>query len=147
MSKKSNKIFWAFLATFVVVMGAGALSRHLILRSSAASGTSVETGSKVSIVPATAQQPQIGRIEAELITIRPTGFEPALITRPARPFILAVSNRTGLESARLRLKLSQVTGAGTMLITPTLIEVTVSREQLDWSDLETLPPGSYALTE
>ena len=43
------------------------------------------------------------RLKAELITLRPAGFEPAVLERAGGHFILALDNRSGLEELTLRL--------------------------------------------
>ena len=43
-------------------------------------------------------------VEAEVITIRPTGFQPQKIARPQGPFLLAVENRSGLRTIDLILE-------------------------------------------
>lgn len=40
-------------------------------------------------------------LQAEIVTITPTGFEPSEITRPQGRFILAVDNRSGLNEVHL----------------------------------------------
>jgi len=42
-------------------------------------------------------------VQAELVTILPTGFEPGQITRPRGRFLLLVQNRSGLQEVQLRL--------------------------------------------
>jgi len=78
------------------------------------------------------------QIRAEMVTIRPRGFNPTTITRPVGPFLLAVHNRSGLRSVTLRLDPE---------VGPRLREVQVPREQLDWRAVVDLPPGQYRLTE
>jgi hypothetical protein len=78
------------------------------------------------------------RIEAELITLHPTGFEPSEITRPAGPFILAFQNRSGL--AQLMLRIDKSSG-------PRMREVQIHWERSDWSEVLDLPVGSYTVTE
>jgi hypothetical protein len=78
------------------------------------------------------------RVEAEIITIRPTGFEPAEITRPAGRFFLTVENRSGLDAVNLRL--SSENGNH-------LRDARMSRDEPDWNDLVDLDPGRYLLTE
>ena len=78
------------------------------------------------------------RLEAELITVHPTGFEPSEITRPAGPFILALQNRSGLEQLLLRIERSSG---------PRVREVQMHWEKSDWSDVIELPVGSYTVTE
>jgi hypothetical protein len=77
-------------------------------------------------------------MQAEIITIRPYGFEPQKIERPPGRFILNVDNRSGLSAVALRLDHN---GAGR------LRAVQVPREKLDWIDSIDLLPGSYLLTE
>lgn len=76
--------------------------------------------------------------DSVLITITPGGFDVGQITSPAVPFFLLVENRSGLDEVSLRL--DRVAG-------PRLRQVTVAREQLDWSDLVDLSPGEYVLSE
>jgi hypothetical protein len=78
------------------------------------------------------------KIEAELITITPRGFEPAEITRSKGRFLLAVDNRSGLDEVTLRL--DRVAGNR-------LREVNVPRKELDWSEAFDLNPGQYVLSE
>ena len=90
-------------------------------------------------VSAAAQAPPTGEpLEAELIVIRPSGFEPSQVTRPAGRFILAVENRSGLDEVDLRLDRE----AGNRLQ-----QVRVPRSKLDWSGVVDPPPGTYVLTE
>src|SRR5262245_5308527 len=92
---------------------------------------------KQANAPAQAK-PRPVRIGRELITIHPFGFEPAEITRSARPFLLEVQNRSGLREVSLRLDRE----AGNRLR-----EVKVPRKELDWRAIQDLPPGRYLLTE
>ena len=87
---------------------------------------------------ATQPQPSPNRIEAELITLRPEGFEPAEINRPKGPFLLVFDNRSGLEAVTLRL--DRVAG-------DRLLEVSLSRRKNAWRNLVDLTPGNYVLTE
>lgn len=83
-------------------------------------------------------QPTRGRVEAEVITIRPSGFDPAEITRPRGRFYLVVENRSGTHD--LDLRLSREAGLG-------LAGVRIPRGRLRWRDALDLPPGTYVLTE
>ena len=82
--------------------------------------------------------PQNQRIEAEIITIRPTGFEPTAITRPKGPFFLEVEDRSGLREVDVQLSVER--GDRVFL-------VKAPRERADWNRLADLPPGRYVLTE
>lgn len=76
--------------------------------------------------------------EAELITILPSGFEPAEITRPRGKFLLVIDNRSGLGDVTWRLDRE----AGGRLH-----EVRLSGGRLHSGQFEDLPPGTYLLTE
>ena len=78
------------------------------------------------------------RVEVQVITVRPRGFEPSDITRPTGVFLLAVDNRSGLDE--LHLSLDREGGNR-------VHEQRVSRKKLDWRGAFDLPPGRYALTE
>lgn len=76
--------------------------------------------------------------QTELVTVTPTGFDPAEITRPAGRFILSVENRSGLEEVTLVLS----DGAG-----QELLRERVPRDQIDWSGTLDLAAGDYLLSE
>ena len=96
---------------------------------------SAETRLQGVAVAATGKQ----RIEAELITLGPNGFEPKEIRRrPGKPFLLMVENRSGLPVVSLAL----ISDARLPLLTTPL-----PREKRFWSDVLNLPPGIYALKE
>jgi hypothetical protein len=73
-----------------------------------------------------------------VITIRPSGFEPSEITRPAGRFILVVNNRSWLEETDLRLERE---GGNRVR------EVRSRRNKPDWREVVDLPPGQYVLRE
>jgi hypothetical protein len=76
------------------------------------------------------------QLETELVTITPTGFEPAEITRPQGHFMLAVDNRSGLEQVDLYFE--RETGGR--------VNVAFSRKsKLAWRDTVDFPPGRYLL--
>ena len=80
------------------------------------------------------------RLEAERITIRPTGFEPAEITRPAGRFLLAVNDRSGARD--LVLTLARVNGQ--RLHTARMRD---NPRKHEWRQLVNLPPGRYVVSE
>lgn len=106
------------------------------IRSAGSTTTLVEPLKSPSAVVREPQKTE--RIEAEVITIHPTGFEPREITRPAGLFLLAVENRSGLQIVQLRLD----DAAG-----PRLRDVQMPTKTHDWRDGLDLAPGKYALTE
>jgi hypothetical protein len=77
------------------------------------------------------------RIEAEIITIRPTGFEPTEITRPKGRFLLLVENHSGL--GEVDLLLDRENG-------DRVREARVQRKP-EWREVANLSPGRYLLKE
>lgn len=93
----------------------------------------------ISVVPTALQNKTPNDvIEAEIVTVRPTGFEPAAITRPRGEFLLVINNRSGLEEVKWRL--DRETGGN-------LREVKIHDGKLRSGNFEDLPPGRYVLTE
>lgn len=78
------------------------------------------------------------KVETEIITLRPEGFEPSSITRPQGTFFLLLDNRTGL--AGIQINLDGEAGSP-------MRQVNIPRENSDWSDGLDLPPGVYLVTE
>jgi hypothetical protein len=76
-------------------------------------------------------------VEAELITIRPTGFEPEEIMRPAGRFLLAFDNESGLRDLVFRLERE----GGERIV-----EMRPKRKS-DVGGVMDLPPGLYLVTE
>lgn len=77
-------------------------------------------------------------IEVEVVTATSAGFEPAIITRPRGPFILALHNRSGKRELVLRI----FRAAGEQLHEVRLR--TGSRRQHQRLDL---PTGEYIISE
>lgn len=88
--------------------------------------------------PATSTVDSQARIESEVFTLRPTGFEPSQITRPTGAFVLAVDNRSGLEEIRLRLDREDGSRAD---------QISIPGKKLDWREVVNLSPGNYLLRE
>ena len=99
--------------------------------------TKAEAPSQSAILPPQGK-PTPQRVETELITITPRGFEPAEIKRPRGRVFLLVNNRASLDEVTLRL--DRVAGGR-------LHEVRVPKKRLDWAELFDLTPGQYVLTE
>lgn len=93
----------------------------------------------ISVV-ANAPQDQVSNDvnETEVLTIRPTGFEPAAITRPPGEFLLVINNRSGLEE--VNWSLDRETGGKVR-------ELKISGGKLRSGNFQDLPPGRYVLTE
>ena len=77
------------------------------------------------------------RVEAEVITILPTGFQPSEITRSRGQFLILVDNQSGFDD--LTLRLNKVTGQRLRELKQTMKEKVMKQ-------LEDLPPGEYQLT-
>jgi hypothetical protein len=77
-------------------------------------------------------------LEAEVITILPTGFQPAEIIRSKGEFLMVINNRTGLEEVNWQLD-REVGG--------NLHKVKMREGKLRSGSFEKLPPGRYRLSE
>jgi hypothetical protein len=76
--------------------------------------------------------------EIELITLRPSGFEPAEVTRPKGAFVLFIDDRSGREESSLvlqRLNGGQLRAIG------------LQRKRSEWNDVVDLTPGTYVLQD
>ena len=75
-------------------------------------------------------------VEAELITVTPTGFEPSELTRPKGRFLLAVDNQSGLDEVEFYFE--RETGGR--------VNVALGRRgKIAWREIVDLTPGTYIL--
>jgi hypothetical protein len=81
------------------------------------------------------------RLEAEIITIGPAGFEPAEITRPAGRFMLAIKNHSGQNDLSIQLNVEGGNKDRKDRVARMPRGKSRSLKHLD------LPPGQYVLTE
>ena len=142
MDSKKGRGRWA-LAIAVAALTASAVlafaGRPYSLREESSSSVARPETARTAIKPAQGfSAVQTARVQTEIITIQPDGFEPSQITRPLGRVFLLVENHSGLGEVSLRLDRE----AGNRLR-----DVHVPREKLGWSDLVDLTPGKYALTE
>jgi len=143
MSNKEKKILWPALLTVMVCVGALVFAaarprrppKSIEMR---AATTGVNPAPSSSVLPPIQGNAQDQRIEAELISIRPGGFEPTQITRPKGPFLLAIENRSGLREVEFQLS---VEGGAR------LVQMRRSWERSDWNQVIDPPAGRYVLTE
>ena len=77
------------------------------------------------------------RVETELITLQPSGFEPNEIRRPQGAFILGVDNRAGVEAVELQFMRADGQRLNA-LQTP--------KRRVSWREVVDLPPGQYVLS-
>ena len=81
------------------------------------------------------QGPQAS-IQAELITVTPTGFEPSELTRPKGRFLLAIDNQSGLDEVEFYFE-RETSGR---------VNVPLSRRgKIAWREIVDLTPGTYIL--
>ena len=76
--------------------------------------------------------------EVEVVTITPDGFEPQQIVRPPGPFLLAVTNRSGLDSLDVQLATEE---------RGKLREKSLPLTTPRWREVMNLRPGRYVITE
>ena len=88
--------------------------------------------------PTSEPQAQRPALKAVLLTLTPTGFQPLTLSQPVGPFILTVSNRSGLDASALSISTesgARFTGAS------------LQRAHKNWSEIISLPPGKYTVKE
>ena len=83
------------------------------------------------------QRESQARLETELITLQPSGFEPNEIRRPQGAFILGVDNRAGVES--IELQFMRADGQR-------LNALQTPKRKVSWREVVDLPPGQYLLS-
>ena len=88
-----------------------------------------------SAAAAMVQGPQ-APVQAELITVTPTGFEPSELTRAKGRFLLAIDNQSGLDEVEFYFE--RETGGR--------VNVPLSRRgKIAWREIIDLTPGAYVL--
>ena len=83
---------------------------------------------------------QRASLDSQRITLRPTGFEPAEVSRPAGRFLLAINDRSGRADTSLIL----MRDTGERLKEVRLRETPRKHE---WREVVNLPPGRYVLVD
>jgi hypothetical protein len=128
---KASSTRWKFLLLIVLLFISATLILARFKVPEERSSTQEQAGT-----PSSAQDPRKEQLEAELVTITPTGFEPGEITRPQGRFLFAIDNRSGLEDVQMYLE--RETGAR--------VNSSLTRtRKLAWRDVMDLPPGTYIL--
>ncbi|HJT27943.1 MAG TPA: hypothetical protein VJ784_11080 [Pyrinomonadaceae bacterium] len=85
---------------------------------------------------AAATMDQQAPVQAELITVTPTGFEPSELTRAKGRFLLAIDNQSGLDEVEFYFE--RETGGR--------VNVPLSRRgKIAWREIVDLAPGTYIL--
>ena len=96
------------------------------------------SGNKVTGPALTPQGKKDQKLEIEAVTITPEGFEPQQLERTAGPFILSVTNQSGVDDLNVRIETEQhgrFSEKTLPLITPY------------WRERINPPPGQYIITE
>lgn len=75
-------------------------------------------------------------IQAELITVTPTGFEPSELTRPKGRFLLAIDNQSGLDEVEFYFERENAGRVNVLLS---------RRGKIAWREIVDLTPGTYIL--
>lgn len=132
-SRRRSVIAAASLAAACLV-GLSVASAGVFRRAARPAAATAPTGQQ--------SQAQGPHVEAELITFRLSGVDPAEIRRPPGPFILAVENMSGIDLGALRLDPEQDTARPSARA---LAEAHMPRERLNWTQPLDLPPGAYTL--
>ena len=88
-----------------------------------------------------AVEPKENRIQVVLITVRSTGFEPNKVKYPAKPFLLAIDNQSGIEDLNVELQAEDAENHAT------LRSLAMSTTNLRKREITELKPGEYVLTE
>lgn len=141
MSKKQKRIFWPTILIALVACGAlvSVAARAKTATEPRTAASSVVTAGVVTAEAAVPQaapdKPARGDIKAVLLTLRPEGFEPKRIKRPAGKAVLVVTNRSELPDAVLRL--DRVGAKG---------EERMKKSKRNWIQLVDLEPGNYQLS-
>jgi len=90
-----------------------------------------------TICPLVSQPPKDQPRELVLL-LRPYGFEPREVTRPAGQILLVVNNRSGARAIELHLDVEHGNSVKQVKVPPT---------KVDYEELYKLTPGTYLLTE
>lgn len=143
VARKARIAFAAFLA---VLLGCGAFAfgvraysaRRELYLAGAERAKSLAAIPSPSAPPAAPSQSQAQLSDGIVLTLRPQGFEPSAVTRPAGRMVLVINNRSGLRAVSLNL--DQEAGAR-------LRTVSMARARRLWGEAVELAPGNYVLTE
>jgi len=127
----------AALPLIVLVIASIALAGRSMFSSSVTSAP-ISSIPRDSVIQPSASAAQSSQMRTELITIRPTGFDPSEIRLTDGQFRIAVDNKSGLDEVTLRL--TREGGAR-------MREVRLPPGQLKWREKLDLPDGTYLLTE
>ena len=132
---KNHRQYLLLVLVGLVVAGAAITASSIAKTSS--------SGTQRPIQPTTFSNQPIGppaKLEAERLTLKPSGFEPGEITRPAGRFLLAVNDRSGQEG--IAFVLSRQNGERVHEV-----RMRDTGRKHEWRRVVNLPPGSYLLSE
>ena len=159
MLMKSIRTKRALLMVGLIVgicLSAAAVKRYRASASGGALGSTVEARNVVvsaanpvtqpapaphSALPAAQASPTPADPQVQVITLGPTGFVPSSVTLNLSTFVLAVNNRSGVQSIMLQLA-AQNSGQSTNVASAPVVS-----SNPGWRTLLNLSPGQYMLTE
>ena len=121
-------------AAVIVLIATATLASFHWRRSIPTVTTAAKTSSHTTLVQ------QRDELRSERITLRPTGFEPDVITRPVGRFLLAVNDRTGRSDTTIKI----VGETGQQLHAVALRD---NPRKHEWRKVLSLPPGRYVISE
>ena len=135
-------MFWSRLAfrrktaLLLLIIGSGICLFMISVSGHSGVWTVSKPNAAVSSPPAQGRSDR--RLEVEVVEITPDGFEPQQLERTAGPFILSVTNRSGIDSLNIQINNEQqgrFREKSLPLITPY------------WRERINPPPGKYVITE
>ena len=135
-------MFWSKLPfgrkTIVPVLITGIVVSAFLITASSHAGVWSASTEKAKPASPPAQGTKDRRLEVEVVNITPDGFEPQLVERQAGPFILAVNNRSGIDSLNVQIETEQHVR---------FREKFLPLETPYWREVINPPPGKYVITE
>jgi hypothetical protein len=101
-------MFWSRImftrTTILPALIGGIVLSVLLITASGHSGSRHRAVSRTAFTP---QGKKDQRLEIEDVTITPEGFEPQELERTAGPFILSVTNQSGVDALNIRIETEQ----------------------------------------
>lgn len=130
------------LICILLVAVVGARIKNRVRNKAKAKLAVAETTAKAQARGLSQVQTSSEHIEAELVTVRPTGFDPVEIRRGPGPFFLAIENRSGTDLGPLSLVAD---AAGLPAPASRIAEARINKEKHNYGERLVLPPGRYRL--
>jgi len=145
MSNKKFPLSWTTLTAAIAGLVICISATFILVAARGSTAQSANLGGRRVAAPQTkpAKRDHGESVEMVQITVRPTGFEPAEIEYPSKPFLLAVDNQSGLENLDLELMEQDSNGNSHSRIR----DLKMSLKAMSKREMTSLKPGLYALRE